>query len=221
MNHHLDPSTAADAAFPNRIPVTREAIAAYVADSIAVKQAVLRDTAVLDAIGAVVRLCIEAFRRGNKVLVGGNGGSAADAQHLAAELVARFEYDRPGLPAISLSTDTSGMTAIGNDYGYEHLFARQIEALGKPGDLFIGITTSGNSKNVLKAFDSAAKLGITRIALCGSGGKAKDVAEHALCVPSTHTPRIQECHILIIHILCALLEENLFPEHKAPKPALP
>lgn len=221
MNQTLDPSTPADAAFPSRIPVTREAIAAYVADSIAVKQALLADTALLDAIGAVVRLCIEAFRRGNKVLVGGNGGSAADAQHLAAELVARFEYDRPGLPAISLSTDTSGMTAIGNDYGYEYLFARQIDALARPGDLFIGITTSGNSKNVLRAFESAAKQGVTRIALCGAGGRARDIAEHALCVPSMHTPRIQECHILIIHILCALLEENLFPEHKAPKPALP
>ena len=221
MNHHLDPSTPEDAAFPNRIPVSREAIAAYVADSIAVKQAVLSDAALLDAIGAVVRLCIDTFRRGGKILVGGNGGSAADAQHLAAELVARFEYDRPGLPAISLSTDTSALTAIGNDYGYEHLFARQIDALARPGDLFIGITTSGNSKNVLKAFESAAKLGVTRIALCGAGGKAREIAEHALCVPSTHTPRIQECHILIIHILCALLEENLFPEHKAPKPPLP
>ena len=220
MNQTLDPSTPADAAFPNRVPVTREAIAAYVADSIAVKQAVLADTALLDSVAAVVKLCIETFRRGNKILVGGNGGSAADAQHLAAELVARFEYDRPGLPAISLSTDTSALTAIGNDYGYEYLFARQIEALGRPGDLFIGITTSGNSKNVLKAFESAAKLGVTRIALCGAGGKARDIAEHALCVPSAHTPRIQECHILIIHIVCALLEENLFPEHKAPKPAV-
>lgn len=220
MNQTLDPALS-DPAHPARIPVTRYAIAAYVADSIAVKQALLADAALLDSIGAVVLLCIAAFRRGNKVLVGGNGGSAADAQHLAAELVARFEYDRPGLPAISLSTDSSAMTAIGNDYGYEHLFARQIDALARPGDLFIGITTSGNSKNVLKAFEAAERLGVTRIALCGSGGRAKDIAEHAICVPSTHTPRIQECHILVIHILCALLEENLFPEHKAPKPALP
>ncbi len=219
MNLTLDPSLP-DPAHPKRIPVSRDAIAAYVADSIAVKQALLADAALLDAIGAVVRICIDAFRRGNKILVGGNGGSAADAQHLAAELVARFEYDRPGLPAISLSTDTSALTAIGNDYGYEFLFARQLEALALPGDLFIGITTSGNSKNVLRAFESAAKCGVTRIALCGAGGKARDIAEHALCVPSMHTPRIQECHILIIHILCALLEENLFPEHKAPKPAV-
>jgi len=219
INTTLDPS-AADPAFPNRVPVTVASVADYVRDSIDVKQQLLADAALLGKIVDVVRLCIDTFRAGGKVLVGGNGGSAADAQHLAAELVARFEFDRPGLPAISLSTDTSAMTAIGNDYGYEYLFARQIEALARPGDLFISITTSGNSKNVLRAFESAAKLGITRIALCGAGGKARDIAEHALCVPSTHTPRIQECHILIIHILCALLEENLFPEHKAPKPAV-
>jgi len=218
MNTSQDPSAPPDAAFPNRVPVTPASIAAYVADSIAVKQQLLADAALLARLAEVVSLCIATYRAGGKILVGGNGGSAADAQHLAAELVARFEYDRPGLPAISLSTDTSALTAIGNDYGYEFLFARQLEALARPGDLFIGITTSGNSKNVLRAFDVAPKLGVTRIALCGSGGKAREIAEHALCVPSMHTPRIQECHILIIHILCALLEENLFPEHKAPKP---
>ncbi|WP_293392399.1 D-sedoheptulose 7-phosphate isomerase [Nevskia sp.] len=220
MNTSLDPTAPPDAAFPTRVPVTPASIAAYVADSIAVKQQLLADSVLLAKIAEVVSLCIATYRAGGKILVGGNGGSAADAQHLAAELVARFEYDRPGLPAMSLSTDTSALTAIGNDYGYEFLFARQLQALARPGDLFIGITTSGNSKNVLKAFDVAPKLGVTRIALCGSGGKARDIAEHALCVPSTHTPRIQECHILIIHILCALLEENLFPEHKAPKPAV-
>ncbi len=220
MNTSQDPTAPPDAAFPSRVPVTLQSIAAYVADSIAVKQQLLADEALLAKVAEVVSLCIATYRAGGKILVGGNGGSAADAQHLAAELVARFEYDRPGLPAISLSTDTSALTAIGNDYGYEFLFARQLQALSRPGDLFIGITTSGNSKNVLKAFEVAPKLGVTRIALCGSAGKARDIAEHALCVPSTHTPRIQECHILIIHILCALLEENLFPEHKAPKPGV-
>ncbi len=220
MNSSLDPTAPPDAAFPTRVPVTPASIAAYVADSIAVKQQLLADGALLAKIAEVVGLCIATYRAGGKILVGGNGGSAADAQHLAAELVARFEYDRPGLPAISLTTDTSALTAIGNDYGYEFLFARQLQALARPGDLFIGITTSGNSKNVLKAFEVAPTLGVTRIALCGSGGKAKDIAEHALCVPSAHTPRIQECHILIIHILCALLEENLFPEHKASKPTV-
>jgi D-sedoheptulose 7-phosphate isomerase len=160
------------------------------------------------------------LRRGNKILTAGNGGSAADAQHIAAELVARFEFDRPGLAAIALSTDTSAMTAIGNDYGYDFLFARQLEALARPGDVFIGITTSGNSKNILKAMDSAGRLGVTRVALCGEGGKVREVVEHVLAAPSTHTPRIQESHILIGHILCALCEENMFPEHKAPKPKI-
>lgn len=218
MASELDPGSPADARFPDRIPVTVESVAAYVADSIAVKQRLLADTAMHAQIAAVATLCIEAFRRGNKLLVGGNGGSAADAQHLAAELVARFEFDRPGLPAIALSTDTSAITAIGNDYGYEYLFSRQLEALARPGDVFIGITTSGNSKNVLRAMDVAGRLGVTRIALCGVGGRVREVSEHVLAAPSAHTPRIQECHILIIHILCALLEENLFPEHKAPKP---
>lgn len=218
MTTPLDPGSPADARFPKRIPVTVESVASYVADSIAVKQRLLDDTAMHQSIVAVAKCCIEAFRRGNKLLVAGNGGSAADAQHLAAELVARFEFDRPGLAAIALSTDTSALTAIGNDYGYEFLFSRQLEALARPGDVFIGITTSGNSKNVLKAMDAAGKLGVTRVALCGTGGRVREVAEHVLAAPSAHTPRIQECHILIIHMLCALLEENLFPEHKAPKP---
>lgn len=189
--------------------------------TIRAKQQLLGDAAQMEVFERAIDAVVACYKAGGRLYIAGNGGSAADAQHLATEFVSKLARDRAPLPAEALTTDSSLITAIGNDYGYEHLFARQIEALGKPGDLFIGITTSGNSKNVLKAFDSAAKLGITRIALCGSGGKAKEVAEHALCVPSTHTPRIQECHILIIHILCALLEENLFPEHKAPKPALP
>ena len=218
MNRMSEPSASTDTQYPNRIPATAASVAAYVADSIAVKQAILGDTALHERIVAVTNLCMEAFRRGNKLFVAGNGGSAADAQHLAAELVARFEFDRPGLPAIALSTDTSAITAIGNDYGYEFLFSRQIEALARPGDVFIGITTSGNSKNILKAMEVAPKLGVSRVALCGSGGKVHGIAEHVLAAPSTHTPRIQETHILIIHVLCALLEENLFPEFKAPKP---
>jgi D-sedoheptulose 7-phosphate isomerase len=217
MTTLLDPGSPADAAYPNRIPATSASVAQYIADSIAAKQLLLADTAMHENIAAVARFCVETFRRGGKILLGGNGGSAADAQHMAAELVARFEFNRPGLPAIALSTDTSALTAIGNDYGYEFLFARQIEALGRPGDLFIGISTSGNSKNVLKAMEVAGRLGITRVALCGAGGRVHEMAEHVLAAPSSHTPRIQECHILIIHILCALLEENLFPEHKAPK----
>ncbi len=218
MSTAIDPGSPTDARFPKRVPVTVESVAQYVTDSIAVKQTLLADAALLASIVAVTKLCIEAFRRGNKILVGGNGGSAADAQHLAAELVARFEFDRPGLAAIALSTDTSAITAIGNDYGYEFLFSRQLEALARPGDVFIGITTSGNSKNVIKAMEVANPLGVTRVALCGSGGRVHALSDHVLAAPSAHTPRIQECHILIIHILCALVEENMFPEYKAPKP---
>lgn len=197
--------------------VTPQAIAAMIADSIAAKQKLLADKAMLTQIEKVTKVCIAAFERGNKVLIAGNGGSAADAQHMAAEFVARFEFDRPGLPSIALTTDTSALTAIGNDYGYEFLFSRQLEALGKVGDVFIGITTSGNSKNVLKAMEACSKLGITRVAMCGAGGKVHEMSDYVLAVPSTHTPRIQESHGLIMHIICALCEEQLFSSYKKPK----
>ena len=197
--------------------VTSEAIAAMIADSIAAKQKLLADANVLVQIKKVTEACIEAFKRGNKVLIAGNGGSAADAQHMAAEFVARFEFDRPGLPSIALTTDSSALTAIGNDYGYEFLFSRQVEALGKAGDVFIGISTSGNSKNVLKAMEVCSKLGITRVAMCGAGGKIHEMSDYVLAVPSTHTPRIQESHGLIMHIICALCEEALFASYKKPK----
>lgn len=204
-----------------KIPVTLESVSAYVADSIAIKQKILEDTALKQRIVEVTQVCIEALRRGNKILVAGNGGSAADAQHFAAEFVSRFEFDRPGLPAIALTVDTSALTAIGNDYGYELLFSRQLQALGREGDVFIGLTTSGNSKNVLKAMEVAAEMGIVRVALCGAGGRIHQMADHVIGVPSTHTPRIQEGHGLIGHIICALCEENLFPEYKKPKSAAP
>lgn len=197
--------------------VSTEAIVAMITDSIAAKQKLLADRNMLAQIEKVTQVCIAAFERGNKVLIAGNGGSAADAQHMAAEFVARFEFDRPGLPSIALTTDTSALTAIGNDYGYEMLFSRQVEALGKAGDVFIGITTSGNSKNVLKAMEACSKLGITRVALCGAGGKVHEMSDHVLAVPSTHTPRIQEGHGLIMHIICALCEEALFASYKKPK----
>lgn len=197
--------------------VSPEAIAGMIADSIAVKQKVLADKPLQAAILTVTQVCIEAFRRGNKVLIAGNGGSAADAQHMAAEFVARFEFDRPGLPSIALTTDSSALTAIGNDYGYERLFSRQVEALGRKGDVFIGISTSGNSRNVLKAMEVCAGLGLIRVAMCGAGGQIHQVSDHVLAVPSTHTPRIQECHGLIMHIICALCEEGLFSELKKPK----
>ncbi|MGH8516663.1 MAG: D-sedoheptulose-7-phosphate isomerase, partial [Panacagrimonas sp.] len=131
-----------------------------------------------------------------------------------------FEFDRPGLPSIALTTDTSMLTAIGNDYGYEHVFARQVQANGRAGDVFIGISTSGNSKNVVMAVEACKKMGITTVALCGAGGKLKGMCDHALAVPSTHTPRIQENHILIGHAICALVEDAIWGEEYRPKPAL-
>ncbi|TXH04251.1 MAG: SIS domain-containing protein [Nevskiaceae bacterium] len=194
--------------------VNAAAIAGMIADSIAVKQQLLADAALQARILEVTQLCMAAFRRGNKVLIAGNGGSAADAQHMAAEFVARFEFDRPGLPAVALTTDTSALTAIGNDYGYERLFSRQVEALGRQGDVFIGISTSGNSRNVLKAMEVCKERGLIRVALCGAGGRIHEMAEHVLAVPSTHTPRIQEGHGLIMHIVCALCEEGLYGDLK-------
>ena len=182
--------------------------------SISTKQAMLADEALLNKIVAVSELMIETMRNGNRVFFAGNGGSAADAQHLAAEFVSRFTFDRPGLPSLSLSTDTSMLTAIGNDYGYEKLFRRQLEAQSRPGDVFVGITTSGRSKNVLAAFEACKDLGVTSVALCGLGGDLHGV-DHVVRAPSTDTPRIQECHIVIGHMLCQEVEMQIFP-HLAP-----
>jgi D-sedoheptulose 7-phosphate isomerase len=188
------------------------AVKAMVADSIAAKEKVLADETLLASIVTVSEVVEAALRAGNKVMLAGNGGSAADSQHIAAEFVSRFEFDRPGLPSIALSTDTSMLTAIGNDYGYDYVFARQLEANGRAGDVFIGISTSGNSKNVVAAVEAAKTRGIITVALCGAGGKLKDICDYALPVPSTHTPRIQENHILIGHAICALVEEAIWGE---------
>src|ERR1700675_4026987 len=148
-------------------------------------QQMTQDAALLSAVGRVVGACVEALRRGHKILFAGNGGSAADAQHLAAELVSRYAYDRPGLPAFALTTDTSVLTAIGNDYGYEHLFARQLEAVGATGDVFFGISTSGRSPNVLRAFDAARAKGLVTIGMTGrTGGRMAERCDLLLCVPS-------------------------------------
>lgn len=191
-------------------------VLAALSASLALKQALLADAALQRAIVDAARACIDSLRAGGKILIAGNGGSAADAQHISAELVARFEFDRPGLAAIALTTDTSALTAIGNDYGFESLFSRQVEALGRSGDVFIGLSTSGNSKNVLKALDAAQRLGLTRIALCGAGGRILEAADHVLAMPSTHTPRIQEGHGLVGHILCGLIEDALFADAYRP-----
>lgn len=186
-----------------------------VAESLATKQALLDDKDLLQQIDMVGRLMIDAYKAGHKTLLAGNGGSAADAQHIAAEFVSRFYFDRPGLPSIALTTDTSALTAIGNDYGYDRLFRRQLEANGRKGDIFIAISTSGNSGNIVEALKVTPELGITSIGLTGSGGgKMADMCDHTIKVPSPSTPRIQECHILIGHILCAMVEEALFQDLK-------
>lgn len=178
--------------------------------SIATKQRLLADEALLRRTAQAAQVIADAVARGNRVLFAGNGGSAADAQHLAAEFVSRFEFDRPGLPALSLATDTSMITAIGNDYGYELLFRRQLEAQSRPGDVFVGITTSGKSPNVLAAFERCPALQVTSIAMAGLGGELEGRVEHLLRVPSTVTARIQECHILLGHLICGHVENRLF-----------
>lgn len=162
-------------------------------------------------IAEMVTMLAETFKRGGKLLVMGNGGSAADAQHFVAEIVGRFKMERRGLPAIALSTDTSILTAIGNDYGFDRVFQRQVEALAAPGDLIIGISTSGNSPNVLLALELAREKGCRTVGLLGKdGGSIKNLCDLALIVPTDDTPRVQEGHITIIHIVCDLLEKNMF-----------
>jgi D-sedoheptulose 7-phosphate isomerase len=175
------------------------------------KQAIYEDKELMELIQEVSKVVTEAYKKGNKTLIAGNGGSAADAQHIAGEFVSKFYFDRPGLASIALTTDTSILTAIGNDYGYEKLFARQIQANGVKGDIFIGISTSGNSKNIVKALEECKEKGIVTVGLTGqSGGKMKELCDYCICVPSNETPRIQESHILIGHIICAVVEEEIF-----------
>jgi D-sedoheptulose 7-phosphate isomerase len=159
----------------------------------------------------VVALCVDALRRGNKLLFMGNGGSAADAQHWAGELVSRFNYDRPGLPGIALTTDTSILTAIGNDYGYEQAFARQIQAIGSKGDVLFAISTSGNSKNVLCGIDAALASGLKVVGFTGeAGGKMADQCAICLRMPSVETPKIQEGHEILGHLICGMIEREMF-----------
>ena len=181
-----------------------------IGESIRVKQALLADDALMEKIALVAGLLVEAYRAGHKILWAGNGGSAADAQHMAGELVNKFTFDRPGLAALSLSTDTSIITAVGNDYGFERLFARQIEAQGCPGDVFIGISTSGRSKNLVEALPACRAKGITPVAIVGANACPMDDYDYVIHVPSTETPRIQECQTLIGHILCYIVEQELF-----------
>lgn len=178
------------------------------------KQAIYENDVLLEKIVQVAQACVAIYKNGtNKTILAGNGGSAADAQHIAAELVGRYGFDRPSLPSLALTTDTSNLTAIGNDYGYDKVFSRQLEGMGQRGDLFIGISTSGNSQNIINAFEVAKQKGITTVALVGrDGGMMAKMADMAIVVPSESTPRIQESHILIGHILCDIIEKEIFAE---------
>ena len=178
-------------------------------ESIEVKNLVIKK--LVPQIEQAAKMIIEALKRGNKILFFGNGGSAADAQHLAAELIGRYRKDRKSLPAIALSTDTSILTSLSNDYGFEVIFARQIEGLAKSGDIAFGISTSGNSRNVLEGLEKAKELGCKTIGLLGcDGGRIAEITDLALIVPCKNTPRIQESHIMIGHILCGLVETEFF-----------
>jgi D-sedoheptulose 7-phosphate isomerase len=186
-------------------------VSKHIQKSIDIKNEIISDIKLLEKIYDVSNICLDAFKAGNKVILAGNGGSAADSQHIAAEFVSRFRFDRPALPSISLSTDTSMLTAIGNDYGYKYLFSRQLQANSKPGDIFIGITTSGNSENIIEAVTNCEELGVTSVSLVGNGGgKMTHLADHSICVPSLSTEFIQESHIMIGHIICGFVEDSLF-----------
>ena len=179
--------------------------------SIDTKQKILDDVQLMEIISEVGRQCVALYQNGKKTLLAGNGGSAADAQHIAAELVGRYGFDRPSIPSVALTTDTSNLTAIGNDYGYDKVFSRQMEGMGSEGDLFIGISTSGNSENIVNAINAAKAKGVTTVALVGrDGGKMAELADYAIIVPSNDTPRIQESHILIGHMICDIIEKELF-----------
>lgn len=183
----------------------------YIQDSIDTKIKILNNESTLETIKKIADRIIEAYRLDKKVLTAGNGGSAGDAQHIAGELVSKFFFDRPGLTAFSLATDTSILTAIGNDYGYEKSFSRQIQANAKEGDVFIGISTSGNSKNIVLALQEAQKKGVITVGLVGSKECEMDkYCDFIIHIPSASTPTIQESHIMIGHIVCALIEEALF-----------
>jgi D-sedoheptulose 7-phosphate isomerase len=175
-------------------------------------QAMLGDKDLLTDTDRVADACVKAIKDGKKVMFAGNGGSAADAQHLAAELVGKLSFDRPGLPSMSLTTDTSILTAVGNDYSYEDVFHRQIQSIGMKGDVFIGISTSGRSKNLVKALATAREKGIVTVGLTGqTGGDMRALCDICLRVPSTDTQKIQEAQIVLGHIFCGLVERAMFP----------
>ena len=199
---------------PRATPIER--IRQRIRESIEVKERLLRSPEALEAIGAVAAALCDAYRRGAKMLIFGNGGSAADAQHIAAELVGGFTIkQRPALAVEALTVNTSSLTAIGNDSDFSDVFARQIEAFGRPGDVAIGLSTSGTSVNVIRALEVARKHGLATVALTGqTGGRVLDVVDHCVRVPSTDVARIQEAHIVIGHVLCELVESHIFGHHE-------
>lgn len=181
--------------------------------SIELKEKILHDTKLLNVIQQTADEICKAFKNGNKILFCGNGGSAADAQHLAAELSGRFYYDRDPLPAEALHVNTSYLTAVANDYSFDQVYERSVRGHGRKGDILVGISTSGNSMNILNAMNAARSMGMITIGLTGdSGGKMKDSSDFLINVPSTDTPRIQEAHIMIGHIICEMVEKTLFPK---------
>lgn len=189
-------------------------IATQIVGAQRVMNAMLEDRALRGELEAAAQACIRCMKAGGKVILAGNGGSAADAQHIAGEFVSRFEFDRPGLAAIAITTDTSILTAIGNDYGYDKLFSRQLQALGRPGDVFIAYSTSGKSPNILRALELAKEMSLVSIGFTGNrGGPMRELCQHVLEVPSPDTPKIQEGHLVLGHILCGLVERAMF---KAP-----
>ena len=194
-----------------------ESIQLQVMESVHVKEALLTDQVTLQKIASVAQLLIDTYKAGGKSLWAGNGGSAADAQHMAAELVNKFRLNRSGLPAMALTVDTSILTAIGNDYGYDRVFARQIEACGCPGDVFVGISTSGNSANLVEALSACKEKGMVSVALVGGRMCQMDCYDYVIHVPSEETPRIQECQTLIGHILCDAVEQSLFGPKSCPE----
>ena len=195
--------------------MTIQSVKSQIQASIDVKATLLGEDALMQQVFELAEKCTAALRAGGKVIFCGNGGSFADAQHLSAEFTSRFLFDRPGLASLALGTNSSAMTAIGNDYGYENVFAREIQAIATPADVLIAITTSGNSGNILKALEAAKEANVPAVVLTGAGRGMLDAATETLNIPSTDTARIQECHILLGHIICGLVEESIFGSLRA------
>ena len=190
-------------------------IRSEIGKTVQVMQAILADQSLLDTVEGVATACAKSLAGDGKIMFCGNGGSAGDSQHLAAELVGKLVFNRPGMAGLALTVDTSALTAVGNDFGYEFVFSRQVESLGRAGDVLVGISTSGRSKNVVKAMEVARARGIVTVAMTGANhGPMADLADHWIAIPHTETQKIQEGHIVLGHIFCALVEEQIHGQHK-------